>query len=81
MSEQWRIQVLKKNGARLHKTFKLTDFGLSFTLKKVKFVGKKGGAHAPAPLSKSATGECWMFTPYSPFHCENKFGPRVPTLF
>ena len=35
LGEQWWIQVLKKEGARLHKILKLTDFGPSFTLKKV----------------------------------------------
>ena len=45
---------MKKEGARLHTIFKLTDFPLSFTLKKVKFVEKREGP-APAPPSKSAT--------------------------
>ena len=44
---QWRIQPLKKEGARLHEIFKLTDFGLSFTLKKVKFWPKR----PPPPLN------------------------------
>ena len=47
--KQWRKQVLKKEWAPLHTIFKLTDFGLSFTLSKVKFVGKKGG-YAPPHL-------------------------------
>ena len=46
---QWRIQVLKKEGARLHKVFKLTDFCLSLTLKKVKFVEKREGRASPPP--------------------------------
>ena len=48
-ANQWRIQVLKKEGACLHKIFKLTDFGLRFTLKKVKFVKKGRGARPRAP--------------------------------
>ena len=46
---QWRIQVLKKEGARLHNIFEITDFGLSFTLKKVKFVEKREGRAPPHP--------------------------------
>ena len=46
---QWRIQLLKKEGARLHKIFKFTDFGLSLTLKKVKFVEKREGRAPPRP--------------------------------
>ena len=48
--EQWRIQLLKKEEARLYRIVKLTDFGLSFTLKKVKFVEKREG-RAPPPLN------------------------------
>ena len=43
LSDQWRIQVVKKEGARLHKIFKITDFRLSFTLKKGKFAEKREG--------------------------------------
>ena len=50
-----RTQGLKKEGARLCKIFKLTEFGLIFTLKKIFFWGKGRGAH-PAPPTILATG-------------------------
>ena len=43
LSDKWRIQVVKKEGARVHKILKITDFRLSFTLKKVKFAEKREG--------------------------------------
>ena len=46
---QCRIQVWKKEGARLHTIVKLTDFGVSFALKKVKFVEKREGRAPPRP--------------------------------
>ena len=39
----------EKEGSRLHKIFKLTDFCLSFTFKKVKFVEKREGRAPPRP--------------------------------
>ena len=38
-----RYRFEKKKGARLCESLKLTDFGLSFTLKKVKFLAKSRG--------------------------------------
>ena len=52
---QWRIQLLKKKGA-LTQHFQINIFWSEFYIKKVTFVGKKGGARSPAPPSKSATG-------------------------
>ena len=45
LCRQWRIQLLRKEGARLSKIVKITDFGLSFTLSFTfrNFVIKKGG--------------------------------------
>ena len=46
---QWRIRVLKKEGARLHNIFKLTEFSLSFTFNFF-FVKKGRGVGRPPPL-------------------------------
>ena len=53
--EQWRIQLFKKEEEHLCQIFKLTDFGLSFTLQKVKFGLKREGGRGPLnpPLPSS----------------------------
>ena len=50
----WKIQDLKKEGARLHETLKLSDFSLSFAINKILNFRKGEGRLRPLP-SKSAT--------------------------
>ena len=72
LESMWRIQVLKKEGARLHKIFKslkkvnynrkmkFTDARPAATVKFVTILWKKGRGAPPGPPSKSATVMCYI---------------------